>query len=281
MRLHTGFFRFIWFEIDQHIIQKRWLLLFPIMLFISYLEIGGVLIQSSNRSLTVNAWDALFSVFGNGNILFFVVTTLYLYLVSDLASETGFSEAVLFRLGSRRLWWLGKTLTLIFAVVAFVFISVGIVSAVASFVLPWQNAWSEAASRLPLEFFIVPPVLAMKPATAFGQLLFLLGAGWLCLGLLTLVITQIARYPLWGFIAAISTNLISLIALRNDVRPPYSFIFIHQHLLFNYHSFGSLETPYPPMIASVLYWVILIALFFVVGWWLSLRRDFIRMGHEQ
>lgn len=250
------------------------------MLFISYINIGSVLVQSSNHALAVNAWDALFSVFANGNILFFMVTTLYLYLVSDLASETGFSEVVLFRLGSRQLWWLGKTLTLLFAVVVYVFINVGIVSAVASFVLPWKNAWSEAAAQLPLEFFIVPPVLQMKPALAFGQLLFLLGAGWLCLGLLTLVVAQIARYPLWGFIMAVSINLISLIALRNDVRPPYSFVFIHQHLLFNYHSFGNMDTPYPPMFASVLYWGILIALFLGSGWWLSLRRDFIRLGHE-
>lgn len=274
-----GFLYFVRFETEQLFWRKRWLLPLPIMLFISYIMISGVLIQASNYALQVNAWDALFSVFGSGNILFFVVTVLFLYLVSDLPLESGFGQAILLRLGSRRLWWLGKILTLGLAVVGYLIVDVGIVASVASFALPWQSAWSEGGRQMPLEFSIAPPAVSMSPFFAFGQLVLLLALGWFCLGLLLMVVGQRARHALAGFTASTFVNLSGLMTFKADVPPPYSYLFIHQHLLFDYHSFGDAASPYPPFIASVLYWLVWIVLLSALGLRLAWRQDFLR--HEQ
>jgi len=219
------------------------------------MAISGVLIRASNFSMSGNAWDALFSVFGNSNIIFFVITLLFLYLVNDLMLETGLDEAILLRLGSRRLWWLGKTLTLGLAVLSYAVITVGTVGAVASFVLPWQSTWSEGALQFPLEFSVVPAALALSPLYAFGQLLLLLILGWFCLGLLVMVVTQFSHHYAWGFVVGVLVSFSGLGALRADVRPPYSYFFIHQHLLFNLHYLGDAPSASPSVVVSIFYWI--------------------------
>lgn len=269
-----GLLRFVRFEIEQHLLCKRWLLPLPIVLFIAYVRISEVLVRASNFSMSGNAWDALFSVFGNSNIIFFVITLLFLYLVSDLMLETGLDEAILLRLGSRRLWWLGKTLTLGLAVLSYAVITVGIVGVVASFVLPWRSAWSEGALQFPLEFYVAPAALAMPPACAFGQLLLLLILGWFCLGLLVMVVTQFSHHHAWGFVVGVLVLFSGLGALRAGVPPPYSYLFIHQHLLFNLHYLGDAPSASPSVVVSIFYWIGWIVLFLVLGYRLGLRQDF-------
>jgi hypothetical protein len=234
------------------------------VLFIAYVRISEVLVRASNFSMSGNAWDALFSVFGNSNIIFFVITLLFLYLVSDLMLETELDEAILLRLGSRRLWWLGKTLTLGLAVLSYAVIIVGIVGAVASFVLPWRSAWSKGALQFPLEFYVAPAALAMPPACAFGQLLLLLILGWFCLGLLVMVVTQFSHHY----------------ALRAGVPPPYSYLFIHQHLLFNLHYLREASSAPPSVVASVFYWLGWMVLLLALGYRLGLRQDFFPQEHR-
>ena len=276
-----GLLSFVRFEIEQHLLCKRWLLPLPIVLFIAYVKISEVLIRASNFSMSGNAWDALFNVFGNSNIIFFVITLLFLYLVSDLMLETELDEAILLRLGSRRLWWLGKTLTLGLAALSYVVITVGTVGAVASFVLPWQSTWSEALSQFPLEFCVAPAALALPPLYAFGQLLLLLILGWLCLGLLVMVVTQFSHHYAWGFIAGVLISFSGLGALRAGVPPPYSYFFIHQHLLFNLHYLGDAPLASPSVIVSICYWIGWIAILLVVGYRLSLRQDFFPQEHRE
>ena len=275
-----SFLRFVHFEIEQHLLRKRWLLTLPITLLIAHVVIGGVLVQSSNHSMSVNTWDSLFSVFGNSNIIFFVITLLFLYLVSDLMLETALGEAIVLRLGSRRLWWLGKTLTLGLAVLSYAVITVGIVGAVASFILPWRSTWSEGALQFPLKFYVAPAALALSPASAFGQLLLLLILGWFCLGLLVMVVTQFSHHHAWGFVAGVSVVFSGLGALKAGVRPPYSYLFIHEHLLFNLHYFRDAPLAPLPVIASVFYWLGWIGLLLALGYRLGLRQDFFPQEHR-
>lgn len=275
-----NFLRFMRFEIGQHLLRKRWLLPLPIMLFIAHVVIGGVLVRSSNFSLSVNTWDALFSVFGNARIILVIITLLFLYLVSDLILETALGEAIVLRLGSRRLWWLGKALTLGLAVLSYAVITVGIVGVVASFVLPWQSVWSEAASQFPLEFCVAPAALALSPASAFGQLLLLLILGWFCLGLLVMVVTQFSHHHAWGFVVGVLVLFSGLVAWIAGVRPPYSYLFIHEHLLFYLHYFRDGPLAPLPVIASVFYWIGWIAVLLALGYRLGLRQDFFPQEHR-
>jgi len=266
------FLRLLYFEIDQYLLKSNWLLPIPIMLFISYIAISRVLVESINRSAKVNIWDGLFSIFGNESILFFVVTPLFLYLVSDLLPRPAFIQSMLLRLGSRKLWWLSKILTLGVAVISYIFITVGLAVGISSFVLPWQSTWTLQHS---VEFHIAPAVRVLSPAYAFMQLIILLALGWFCLGLLAIVVSQFIGRPIIGLIVGISANFGGLVALRADVPPPYSHFFIYEHLLLNYHSFGISASPYPPLLASILYWLVGIGVLCMLGLWLSARQDFL------
>lgn len=272
------FLRFLRFDIEYHLLRPRWLLVLPVTLFLAYIVISRTLVQASNQGEAANGWDALFGLFASSNILFFVLTILFLYLVSDLANESGVSQSVLLRLGSRRAWWAGKLLTLLLGVLAFLTIIVVLVAALASFALPWQEHWSPAANRTPLEYFIMPPVLALPPVWAFAQLLLLLGLGWFCLGLLAMVVSQRAPHPAWGFGAGVLVNFSGLAVLRNGLPAPYVHLSIHEHLLFNFHAFGDPASPYPPVSASLLYWTVGILAFSLSGLRLATMQDFLYRG---
>ncbi|MDH5506976.1 MAG: hypothetical protein OEZ02_07120 [Anaerolineae bacterium] len=276
-----GFAHFMRFEIEQHFWQMRWLLPLPVMLIVAYIVVGDVAVDSLNYSLESNTWDALFSVFGNANLVFFVFTLLFLYLVSDLLRETRFGEGVLFRLGSRRLWWLGKTLTLGLAVVVYLSVAVGIIAGIAGFVLPWQPGWSQATMQLPLEFYVAPGARDIPPAAALGQLLLLLSMGWFCIGLAVMVIAQFSNQLVIGFLTGILVNLSGLMAERADTGPPIAYVSIHQHLLYYYHSFGDPKSVYPAWIVSVLYWALWVGLFYRVGLILSAKQDFLAQEERQ
>lgn len=248
------------------------------MLLIAYLSTGTLLVQSSNYAMSINAWDALFSIFANQYAVFFVLTPLFLYLVSDFLPESELGQALLLRLGSRRWWWQGKVATLAWAVVVYLVTSVGLVAGVVSFVLPWQDAWSQTARQFSAEIRINPAALSLSPLSAFAQLIPLLALGWFSLGLFGLVVTLRFDRAIAGFGAGILALLSGYAALMVDVRPPISYLFIHQHLLFNLHSFGERASPYPPIMLSVLYWILWSVLLIGLGLRLSRRQDFLSQG---
>lgn len=275
-----SFLRFVRYEMEQHLLIRRWWLPLPIMLFVVYIVLSSVLIRASTAPLPSNTWDALFSVFGNQNVIFFVMTLLFLYLVSDLLADSGFSQAVLIRLSSRTLWWLGKLLVLAAAVLWYLGLTMSVVAGVSSFVLPWQTTWSAGASQFPAEFYIIPAALRWPPVSVFALLALLLALGWFSLGLLSLVVSQLSNRLIAGFIVAVLVLLSSLAVLRADIPPPYAYLFIHQHLLYYSHSFGDGPSAYLPFAASVAYWIVWIALLSFLGWRLSLRQEFFFQGHR-
>jgi len=271
--------RYLYFQIEQKLLRVRWLLPIPTALFISYVVIGGVLVHARNYGLSSNTWDALFSVFGNGNLVFFVLNPLYLYLVSDLFLESGIGQLALLRLGSRRRWWLSKVLILGLAVLGYAGLNVGIVAIVATFVLPWENTWSQAALQYPMEFYLNPEALTLTSISAIRWLLLLLSLGWFGMGLLVMCFTLLSNHHLVGFTAGVLVNFSGLVALKADLPLPYSYLSIHQHLLFNLHSFGDVTTQYPTLPTSIYYWVLWCAILLIVGFWLAYKQDF--MQREQ
>jgi len=266
--------RFLFFEIDQHLFQVRWILPIPIALFISYIVTSRILVTSANSSLSSNVWDVLFSVFGNGNILFFVLNVVWIYLVSDLPIEAQFGQLVMFRLHSRKQWWFSKIFLLIVLVLFYLCINAAIVAIIASFVFPWQGRWSEAVLKSPLEFYLNPQATSLSPLFAFILLLILLILGWFGLGLATICATRFFNHAMTGFLFGLLIDAGGLIALKAGIPPPLEYFFIHIHLLFNLHSFFEIFSPYPHIILSMLYWVIWIIVFLVIGIKICLPSDF-------
>lgn len=267
--------RFVRFESEQHLLRRRWLLPLVVTLVVAYLVIGNLVAQAANHALSLNAWDALFRVFADQYILFYVLTPLFLYLVSDFLPESVLGQNVLLRLDSRKRWWLGKALGLGLAVVLYLLMAIGIVAVAASAVLPWQDTWSTGVTQRPEEFWVVPAALVVRPAYAFAQLLLLLALGWFGLGLVVLAAALLLNRSSLGFLAGLFTLLSGMAALRGEIPPPFSYLFIHQHLLFNLHSFGALSTSELPVFISILYWMLWSVLFFAIGLRISRQQDFL------
>ncbi len=247
------------------------------MLFISYIVISGVLLHQLNYSVSVNLWDGLFSIFGNGNLLFFVLNVVFLYLISDLLPEKELGQLVLLRLGSRRQWWAGKMITLALLALCYAGINLGIVAGVAIFVLPLSGTWSQAVLNLPLEFYINPRLVeAMSPGWAFVHMQLLLILGWIGLGIWEMVIAQWRQSAVSGFIAAMLFSFGGLMVLRADLSSPLAFLSPHAHFLLNYHAFGESPSLYPPLWLSWLYWAVWIGAGAYAGLKLSVKQDFYR-----
>lgn len=192
----------------------------------------------------------------------------------------GVSQSVLLRLGSRRAWWAAKLLTLLVAVLLFLIVTVGLTTAVTSFVLRWPSRWSPAAVHMPMDYLIAPSILAMAPAWASAQMLLLLGLGWYCMGIVVLVVSLRTSHPAWGFGAGALLNFSGLVGLRDGLAP-YVHLSIHEHLLFNLHAFGDSASPYLPVVASLLYWAVGIAALALVGLYLARQLDFLYRAEGQ
>lgn len=268
------FLRLLRFEFEQRLLTKRWLLPIPVMLFIAYTTIGTLVVQSLNARVTLNTWDALFGMFANQNIVFFVLTFLLLYLASGMMPEGKFEQAVLLRYGSRRGRWLSKVTLLAIAVLLYLGMNVGIVAGVAAFVLPWQAVWSQGARQFPEIAYVQSGALALAPSTAFAELALLLALGWFVLGLLVLVSIQYSNRTMVGLLVGVVVVLAGMAAQRADLSAPLAWLFIHQHLLFNLHSFGETVLPYPPLWLSVSYWLVGGAVLIGLGSMMSKRQDF-------
>src|SRR5450756_1137988 len=179
---------FLRFNIEQHILQKRWLILVPVVLFVAYIMGENMLVVAKSQGLSPNIWNPLFNIFGNGNAVFWMFNFLFLFLISDLSVETGFGALLLFRLRSRSKWWLAKVLTLAVAALVFAGMLLVLVGGVSSFAFPWSTSWSELA-RGYARIEPTPDALVLSPSSAFLQLIILLILGWFSLGLVTIPVS--------------------------------------------------------------------------------------------
>lgn len=268
-----NFRRFIGLEVELYLLRKRWFIALLVSLFIAYLVGGWVGVYTVNARQRGNIWDVLFSVFGNGSILFFVLHPLLLFLISDFTLESKFGEGIFLRLRSRRRWWAGKILLLAGGICLYMIITVAAAVGVSLFTLPYQNTWSEAALDNPLAFFLVPPMLGISPPLAFLGVLLLILLGWFSLGLATITFTRLFNHAPVGFLTGLLLNLAGLAAFKGYLPAWCEKFFIAHHILLNLHYGGNAAFPYS-YLASIGYWILWIAFFGIAGDRLA-RRDFL------
>lgn len=269
--------RFTIFDSMQLFKRFRWFFVFLLLLVLTYLEISKVMLYSSQKKLSANNWDVLFSVFGSHYGVLFYLTPVILYLTSDLVFNRGFTDTLLLRIGSRKHWWISKTLTLGIAISAFVAVGVLIAAALSSFVLPWQFNWSKVAVKSPDISYLNPDLInAIKsPALAFFALILLLVIGWYGLCLLSMIVTLYTGKHFFGFAASILVVFISIIIMKYGYGPPASYFSVHHHLLFSWHRFGSKFADMPPLYLSISYWMLMISFSYIIGYMKSLKYDFL------
>ncbi len=266
------------FEFQRFIFYKRWMLisLFLIVLFFTYLIGDRVLTFTINQKISANVWDAVFSTLASGSMLFLVLTPVLLLFISDIPVAIDFDKFVLLRLNSRNKWLWNKILILTVSVILYLIILLIIIFVTTSFALPLNNAWSEMALNYSRYSYLNPQIPATLSVTsAFIKLIVLLILGWFGVGLATITASLFFNSASLGFLFGVFINLGGYFAFKGNV--PYRFVnlFISNHILLDFHSFGAKGSLDPPYSLSIVYWAIWIIFFMVLAFRICTRKDFI------
>lgn len=268
-----GLMPFLQVQFNQMLWRKRWLLPLPLLGFIAYRCTNAIQVSSRFNPLAPNAWDLLFTAFGNRFNVYLAIGLLFLYLVCDLLPEGALGQQVLLRLGSRKTWWLGKVLTLLGLTLVYVFGSAGLLAIMASLAFPWQAGYSAAAMAnpdqvgLPMSFFRA--IQPGPPWQVLGAYLLLLILGLFCLGLLMMVVTQLTRRYFFGLLAGCLALASGYIGLFLSAPPVWSLILMSEHFTY----MGQFPLRNVPLGYSILYWAVWIALLAAGGLLISRRQD--------
>ncbi|NLB03484.1 MAG: hypothetical protein GX841_08895 [Bacteroidales bacterium] len=280
----SAFFTFTRFQIQSQIQRNRWL--FPIVLGL-LIGLRNATILQGDPALHImkpaNVWDVIFSTLGSTYFVHLVILTTFLYLIGDLLPEKSYGQLSLFRLKSRRQWWLSKILTLLTLAVVYMFLFVAPVVLVGGLTHGWSLDYSEQTffnrfmSGVPANLFAAGTEEAyITPLDLFTQTLLLIFLALFTCGLFATVITLFTSRSLFGLIGGFTFVFVSLIG--NSLSGPPSWVkFLPSH---HVAYLGSLPVRTIPVPTSVLYWMIWICLLISLGFFRSLKQNIFSVAKE-
>jgi len=280
----SAFFTFTRYQIQSQIQRNRWL--FPIVLGL-LIGLRNATILQGDPALHImkpaNVWDVIFSTLGSTYFVHLVILTTFLYLIGDLLPEKSYGQLILFRLKSRRQWWLSKILTLLTLTVVYMFLFVAPVVLVGGLTHGWSLDYSEQTflnrfmSGVPANLFATATEAAyITPPDLFAQTLLLIFLALFTCGLFATVITLFTSRSLFGLIGGFSFVFVSLIG--NSLSGPPSWVkFLPSH---HVAYLGSLPVRTIPVPISVLYWMIWICLLISLGFFRSLKQNIFSVAKE-
>lgn len=280
----SAFFTFTRYQIQSQIQRNRWL--FPIVLGL-LIGLRNATILQGDPALHImkpaNVWDVIFSTLGSTYFVHLVILTTFLYLIGDLLPEKSYGQLSLFRLKSRRQWWLSKILTLLTLAVVYMFLFVAPVVLVGGLTHGWSLDYSEQTffnrfmSGVPANLFAAGTEEAyITPLDLFAQTLLLIFLALFTSGLFATVITLFTSRSLFGLIGGFSFVFVSLIG--NSLSGPPSWVkFLPSH---HVAYLGSLPVRTIPVPISVLYWMIWICLLISLGFFRSLKQNIFSVAKE-
>lgn len=281
------FWKYLKFQLHQLMLQKRWLLIFPVMGFIAYLlsnvltlenypQVAEVLLGfgvSADDAAPFNAWDALFIAFGNAEYMTFAITNLFLLLVSNSLSESEFGHLAVFRLSSRRKWWLAKSLSMLIAAFTFVITGMLVILGYGGMKLGFEPGWSRFADYG--ANILVPFVHKIGVTTPLGLSLIVFGLctlGFWALGMLMQVVSLASRKNILGYLSALLVMIGGLAVSEILINVPdwMKILTPIRNMILTHWPFPFRNTP---IWWSFLYWAISISLLMWLGWRISQQYD--------
>lgn len=278
----SAFLAYTSYQIRSQIMRNRWLL--PIVL--------GVLIGLRNATImqgdpalriikSANFWDVIFSTLGSTYFVHLVILTTFLYLIGDLLPEKNYGQLILFRLKSRRQWWLSKILTLLTLTVVYMFLFIVPIVLVGGLTHGWGLDYSEQTffnrfmSGVPANLFATGEAY-ISPSDLFAQTLLLIFLALFTSGLFTMVIALFTSRSLFGLIGGFTFVFVSLIG--NSLSGPPSWVkFLPSH---HVAYLGSLPVRTIPVPISALYWMIWICMLVSLGLIRSVRQNIFSVAKE-
>ena len=278
------FITFLKYQCALYLRRWRWLIPIPMGLLLGYW--GSNVVRALNplpltdaAALDGNALEAFIWAFGKPEVVYFVATALFIYLVSDYLPETAYEQSVLMRLGSRTNWWFAKVSLVFLSALLFAVILFGSFFVMVLPQYPISAEWSPSGlfnGGLGLGYSVINggPV---QGALSTGALLVL---GWFAIGLLVLTVNQLFRRSWAGFM--VGAMLIVVAKLGSLFGGPIggegwvSYIMIQNHL-----EYSPLWSPVRsvPFSATWIFWSVWILLCCLIGWMSSKRGDILAIEH--
>jgi hypothetical protein len=220
-----------------------------------------------------NALEAFIWAFGKPEIVYFVATSLFIYLVSDFLPANAYEQSIILRLGSRSRWWIAKVCLVFLSTWLYAVLLFGSFFLVVLQQYPFSTEWSPAG----LNNFGMGLGYALKNGEPVqGSLLiaaFLL-LGWFAIGLLVLTVNQLTHRSWAGFLCGaliiVTAELGSISGGSIGGEGWLSYLLIQNHL-----EYTPLWAPVRtiPESASWIFWGMWIALCCLTGWVSSKRID--------
>jgi hypothetical protein len=220
-----------------------------------------------------NALEAFIWAFGKPEIVYFVVTALYIYLVSDYLPAPVYEQWILVRLASRSMWWGAKAVLVLLSTLLYALLLFGSFFGIVLSRYLFSTEWSPAA----LGNYGIGLGYAIKNGGplqgAISTGLFLV-VGWFAIGLLILVINQLSQKSWAGFLGAavmiVLANLGTLTAGPIGGQGWGAYLLLQNHL--EYTPLWA-PTRVIPEAASWIFWLVWIGLCGAAGWFFSKRAD--------
>jgi hypothetical protein len=278
------FFPFLNYQISRYLKRWRWLLPIPAGLLLGYWASAVIRVLSAASGadqsvLNGNALEAFLWAFGKPEIVYFVVSALFLYLVSDFLPGPAFEQNLLVRLGSRGQRWFAKVSLLFLSTWLYALLLFGSFFLVVLPSYPFSAEWSPAGLNnfgMGLGYVLKngSPVQGALSIAAF------LLVGWFAIGLLVLTVNQLTGRSWAGFLCG------AMILVTADLGPVLggpiggqgwqSFFMIQNHL--EYTPLWA-PTRIIPEAASWIFWAVWIVLCGLIAWFTSKRADILAMEH--
>jgi len=270
---------FVGFQCRQYLLRWRWLLPIPAGLLLGYWA-GQVVAFLSAQSPAAggqvgNALEAFIWAFGKPEIVYFVASALLVYLVSDLLPDTPYGQWALLRLQSRRAWWGVKVGLVFFATLMYAALLFASFFLMAALRHPFSNTWSPAGlvnGGMSIGF----AAHGGSPLQAGLWIAALLLVGWFAIGLLVLTVNQLTQRNWCGFLAGglvvVSAPLGPILGGAINQRGWMAYVLIYNHL-----EYTPLWVPVRemPVVISLVFWLVWIAICFALGLLSSKRQDFL------
>lgn len=273
---------FMLYQCRQYLLRWRWLLPVAAGLLLGYwagniigmLKAQAVFSEASASLPSGGALEAFIWAFGKPEIVYFVITAIYIYLVSDYLPGTSYEQAVLLRLGSRNTWWVDKVFLVFVSTIVYTVLLFGSFLLMVLWRYPLSVEWSPF-TRYDFGMGLGYAIKNGTPIQAVLSISTFLILGWCAIGLLILTVTLLTRKNTVGFLAG---ALVVVLSISGSVLggPIGGEGWMAYLLIQNHLEYTPLWSPVRviPEYASWIFWLIWISLCFVVGWFSSKRTDF-------
>jgi hypothetical protein len=268
------------YQFYEHMRRLRWLMPLPVGLLLGYWAVQVIrsLLPEPATRVQGNALEAFLWAFGKPEIVYFIATACFIYLISDLTPEKSCEQQVILRLSSRSAWWTGKILWMGVMVCVYALLLFGSFLFTVGVRLPFSTEWSLAGinnSGIPLGYVLKNG----SPISGVVHIMLFLMVGWFSIGLLMMTINQVTRSRRLGFLAGalilLVANLGSITGGPIGGQGWESYLLIQNHL-----EYTPLWSPARviPEVYSWIYWGIWITACLLAGFSSVRTHDFQAVG---